>query len=450
MALKAIVDAVTNLIPTNADSVYGIKGGNSVSIDEIQGIYNGEIFSIWKKNKYYYITFHANSGTGSMAKQTMPCGTAAALSANLFSKVGYLFQGWNPDASGDAVYTDGQKVTDIAGAGETLPLYAIWKAITYYVGYNANGGSGSMANQDFKYDTAENLNSNAFSRTGYLFAGWDADGDGDVDYGDGASVKNLLSVNGGTVNFYAVWKAITWYVKFNANGGSGSMKNQTHTYDTELALTKNAFTRTNHKFLGWGTAPSGGVVYADQAAVKNLKSAHGAIQNLYAIWKETTRYLFANGAYQVSTAAHQISYAYNVGNANTAAGYMKVETDNASVAGGQHITTYRITGLVDISDFKKVIANYTVGTGSYVPESTRMWLSVHSADPGDVYQGSGNHLNDYSCVKSAYQTGGSSVSLDISGLSGSYYLVIGCEYHFNAGVCLTAEATLSNWYLSGE
>ena len=267
-----------NIIPENADALF-VFGTN---IDELYRF--GVI--VWKKQKYYYITFHANSGTGSMAKQTMPCGTAAALSANLFSKVGYLFQGWNPNASGDAVYTDRQNVTDIAGAGETLPLYAIWKAITYYVKYNANGGSGSMANQDFKYDAAENLNSNAFSRTGYLFVGWDADGDGDVDYGDGASVKNLLSVNGNTVNFYAVWKAITWYVKFNANGGSGSMANQAHTYDTEQTLTKNAFTRTNYQFLGWGTSPSGGVVYVDQAVVKNLKSAHGAIQNLYAVWRE--------------------------------------------------------------------------------------------------------------------------------------------------------------------
>lgn len=214
MALKAIVDAITSLIPTNADSVYGIKDEKIVSVDEIRGIYNGEMFSIWKKQKYYYLTFHANSGTGIMPDQTMPCGTVAALSANLFSRIGYLFQGWNPDADGDAVYTDGQKVTDIAGAGETLTLYAIWKAITWYVKFHANGGTGSMANQAHAYDTELALTENAFTRSEYTFMGWGTTASGAVAYGDKQAVKNLKSVHGAVLNLYAIWQKDPWTVVF--------------------------------------------------------------------------------------------------------------------------------------------------------------------------------------------------------------------------------------------
>lgn len=388
-------------IPTNMDSleVFG------TDIDEL------EVFGVivWKKQKYYYITFHANSGTGSMAKQTMPCGTAEALSANLFSKVGYLFQGWNPNASGDAVYTDGQKVTDIAGAGETLPLYAIWKAITYYVKYNANGGSGSMANQDFKYDAAENLNSNAFSRTGYLFAGWDVDGDGDADYGDGVSVKNLLSVNGGTVNFYAVWKAITWYVKFNANGGSGSMKNQTHTYDTELALTKNAFTRTNHKFLGWGTAPSGGVVYADQAAVKNLKSAHGAIQNLYAVWREMIKDILSATSWSGDATIQDSP---------------RTNTNGAPDSGSESVNNCSIA--IDVTNFKTLVWKGTttrIGTYGYGNAYIRGGSSVGGTNYFNTLLRSHNYGDSNNAV--SFEK-----TIDVSGITGNLYLSV---YVFAAG-----------------
>lgn len=200
------------IIPENADAMFAFEE----NIDELYMI--DELLDIselvWKKQKYYYLTFHANSGTGTMPDQTMPCGTAAALSANLFSRIGYLFQGWNPDASGGAVYTDGQEVTDIAGAGETLTLYAIWKAITWYVKFHANGGSGSMANQAHAYDKELALTVNAFTRSEYTFLGWGTTASGAVAYGDKQAVKNLKSVHGAVLNLYAIWQKDPWTVVF--------------------------------------------------------------------------------------------------------------------------------------------------------------------------------------------------------------------------------------------
>jgi hypothetical protein len=52
-------------------------------------------------------------------------------------------------------------------------------------------------------------------------------------------------------------------VTFNANGGTGTMANQTAS--TTTALTTNTYTNAGFTFAGWGTAPGGPVVYADGA-----------------------------------------------------------------------------------------------------------------------------------------------------------------------------------------
>lgn len=277
-------------IPTNLDSleVFG------TDMDDLT------VFGtlVWQKQKYYFIAFASNGGIGSMPQQTMPVGVATALTVNRFARTGYLFYGWSPSASGSRKYTDGQKVTDIVAAGETATLYALWDAITYYVRYNANGGSGSMGNQQLTYDVAARLSSNAFSKTGYLFASWQGSVAGDtMVFSDAQEVVNLATEGGEVVDLHALWTAITWYVRYHANGGSGNMTNSTHKYDIAKALTSNAFTKSESSFIGWATVADGAVVYTDGQSVKNLRSTHGDVLNLYAVWKANPFYVIQNSAW---------------------------------------------------------------------------------------------------------------------------------------------------------
>ena len=76
----------------------------------------------------------------------------------------------------------------------------------------------------------------------------------------------------------------TYSVKFNANGGSGTMSNEPYTYGTAKALMPNAFTRTGYTFQGWATSASGSKVYNDKQLVTNLTATAGAVVNLYAVW----------------------------------------------------------------------------------------------------------------------------------------------------------------------
>lgn len=59
------------------------------------------------------------------------------------------------------------------------------------------------------YTSAYKLPAVAYKRTGYTFTGWNtrADGKG-TKYANGATVKGICSVNGGTVTLYAQWSKI--------------------------------------------------------------------------------------------------------------------------------------------------------------------------------------------------------------------------------------------------
>ena len=79
---------------------------------------------------------------------------------------------------------------------------------------------------------------------------------------------------------YAIWKANTYTVKYDANGGTGAPANQTKTYGVTLKLSTAKPTRTNYNFLGWGTSSaSTTVAYAPGADY----TGNSAI-TLYAIW----------------------------------------------------------------------------------------------------------------------------------------------------------------------
>lgn len=88
-----------------------------------------------------------------------------------------------------------------------------------------------------------------------------------------------------TVTGTADVSAFPYSVKFNANGGTGSMANESFIYGMEKALTANAFTRTGYTFQGWATSANGAKVYNDKQSVSNLTETSGTVVNLYAVWK---------------------------------------------------------------------------------------------------------------------------------------------------------------------
>lgn len=97
---------------------------------------------------------------------------------------------------------------------------------------------------------------------------------------------NKYTFGAGAGYLQATWRANDYTIRYDSNGGSGKMDDSAHRYDTERALTKNAFTRKYYTFKGWNTKADGsGTAYADGASVKNLTDENGGAVTLYAQWE---------------------------------------------------------------------------------------------------------------------------------------------------------------------
>ena len=153
------------------------------------------------------VYFYANDGTNRETAQTVPIYTSFQLKANPYTKTGYTFTSWNTkaDGSGDS-YANLQRINEIE---EDLTLYAQWRANSYKIQYNANGGNGSMSVQQFTYDETQPLLQNTFTHSTYHFVSWNtkADGTGTY-YQNGQEVSNLTATSNGTVYLYAQWDRV--------------------------------------------------------------------------------------------------------------------------------------------------------------------------------------------------------------------------------------------------
>jgi uncharacterized repeat protein (TIGR02543 family) len=166
---------------------------------------------------------------------------------------------------------NGDSATKTINLSVSVPAWT-----SYTIKYNANGGSGAPSSQTKWKDQTLILSSTKPTRTGYSFQGWATSASGSVAYNSGASYTANAAVT-----LYAVWKANTYTVKYNANGGTGAPGNQTKTYGQALTLSSTKPTRTNYNFKGWGTSASATTVsYAAGASY----TANAAI-TLYAIWE---------------------------------------------------------------------------------------------------------------------------------------------------------------------
>ncbi|MBO7567045.1 MAG: InlB B-repeat-containing protein [Bacteroidales bacterium] len=99
-------------------------------------------------------------------------------------------------------------VAGAVGAISTSTYSATIVYNTYTVSFDPNGGTGSMSDQTVYVGVSTPLNSNNFSRDGYVFVGWSNTSDGDVAYANRQSVMDLAAKDG-TKTLYAKWMSNT-------------------------------------------------------------------------------------------------------------------------------------------------------------------------------------------------------------------------------------------------
>lgn len=230
------------------------------------------------------VRFSANGGTGSMARQILQSGVAGPLRANSFKRKGHVLAGWSRTKAGAIAFRDGQTVRDLAPAGGTVRLYAVWAVRKYRVAFRANGGTGTMRAQSFVYGRAKRLRANAFKRKGWTFSGWARKASAKTSLADRAPVATLTR-KGGTVKLFAKWKRNRYSVRFDPNGGTGTMAGQSFAYGKWKSLRPVAFSRTGRRFLGWSRKPGATLPsWKDGQKVRNLTAKNGKTVVLYAVW----------------------------------------------------------------------------------------------------------------------------------------------------------------------
>ena len=87
-----------------------------------------------------------------------------------------------------------------SGGSNTNPSNPETPKATYTVTFDANGGTGEMNPQTAKSGTEITLPENAFTKDGYIFAGWATSAGGNVSYSDKAKI--IVSSN---ITLYAQW-----------------------------------------------------------------------------------------------------------------------------------------------------------------------------------------------------------------------------------------------------
>ena len=154
----------------------------------------------------------------------------------------------------------------------------IVKKASYTVSFNANGGSNAPSSQTKWYGEELKLSSTKPTRTGYIFKGWATSSTAtSAKYPVGGSYTYTANES---VTLYAVWEAITYTIKFNANGGSNAPSSQTKAYGKTLVLTTNKPTRTNYNFEGWGLSSNTSTVTYNAGG----NYTKNASDTLYAVW----------------------------------------------------------------------------------------------------------------------------------------------------------------------
>ena len=212
----------------------------------------------------YTVTFKTNGGKEEIKAQTVESGKTATKPADP-TKDGNTFGGWFADEALTKAYDFSTPVT------ADITLYAKWTPIpkTFTVTFDTDGGS-SVEKQSVKEGDKASKPATDPTKKDSLFAGWvTAKGGSEAYKFDTPVTKNIT--------IYAKWTPDSWTVKFDANGGSGSMDAVKVKKGKKLTLPESRFTAPSAKtFDKWTVgAPGTQIDVNDNLIIK-------------AIWKDRT------------------------------------------------------------------------------------------------------------------------------------------------------------------
>ena len=267
---------------------------------------------------------------------------------------GYDFGGW---------YLDGafkKPVDTISGIGAKT-IYAKWTAHKYTVTFDGNGADkGTMKDQPMVCGTARALTRNAFTRTGYIFAGWARDPiSGVVDFTNGEKVLRYYEIDNYVMELFAVWVPIQYKITYkNLTAAEAELMEQTYTIENTVYLPE--LMRDGFDFGGW---------YSDGAFKKPVETISGmGAKTVYAKWTahKYTVVFDGNGADKGTMKDQPM-----------VCGTARALTRNAFTRTGYIFAGWArdpISGVVDFTNGEKVLRYYEID--NYVMELFAVWVPI--------------------------------------------------------------------------
>jgi uncharacterized repeat protein (TIGR02543 family) len=381
-------------------------------------LYNvtGNITLYAKWDVTYTVTFNANGATSGTAPASQKAGSGSNITlpaGSGLSRTNYTFGGWNTNTSGTGTNYSADSLYTVTG---NITLYAKWDdaSTVWTVMFATNGGS-PVGDATILKNTAVSRPSPDPAKTGYTFDGWYTNTGLTAPY-------NFSSIVTSDITLYAKSNARTYTVSYNANGGTGTTANSSHTYDVDRNLTANGFTYTGYTFAGWARTTTGAVEFTNSQSVKNLTATAGSTITLYAKWNPityTVTYNINNGSGttpSVQTANYgsnitlpsgsgfsRTSYNFGGWNTNTSGTGTNYNANSAYTVTG-NITLYAKWNAVYTVTFDAngatsgtAPAPQTIGSGSYITLPSGSGLSRTSYNFGGWNtntSGTGTNYND--------------------------------------------------------
>ena len=182
------------------------------------------------------------------------------------------------------IYQDNVNIKNLASSnGATVNLYAIWEEASEteaIITVKVENGTIDKVTQTVNYNESATFTLTPNKGHGTPSVTCTNNQTGTIE-------NNILKIDNVTANTTCdvTFKANTYEVKYNANNGTGTMENSSHTYGISKELSENKFTRNGYTFSGWSTEPNGEVAYVDKENVRDLTEENNKVINLYAVWK---------------------------------------------------------------------------------------------------------------------------------------------------------------------
>ena len=247
-----------------------------------------EYFAQWTKKTYTVIYGVVGAANGTIAlsgvnsainnQDKQECDHGTPLTFTATPTTGYQIEGWYSDEVGKISLGNGTAntytINSLTAQATVFVQFEKTPASTYIVTFDANGGSGTMNSQSFTENEPQNLTTNAFTRTGYTFTGWNTAADG-----TGTSYKDEHSVTLTTagLTLYAQWTANQYTITLDKQGGTGGTDNVTIHYDNNDYSVKPISVPSilGYGFMGYYVAENGSGFQVVDATGNWVANAHG-------------------------------------------------------------------------------------------------------------------------------------------------------------------------------